>query len=138
MALGDKIESHRLWDIVTLWSRERLENEILVARALASAIVKEGLMLYSTDPKWVMVDDGFELRGTLYIGYTATTSGELMILRATALEHLLSVVYAAQVPDKSYLKEEFIYRSDFANWLEQNEEVWPEFWFPRGREYVSV
>ncbi len=139
MSLGDKVESHRFWDIVTLWSRERLEHEDFIARVLASAVVKEGLMLHSTDPKWVKVNDGsFELKGTPYVGYTATGSGHLMILRATALEHLLSVVLTAKVPNKSYLKEEFIFRKDFSNWLEKTEEAWPEFWFPKGREHALV
>ena len=51
MTLGHKIESHKFWDVVTLWAKERLEHENLVARALATAVIREGLILHSTDPK---------------------------------------------------------------------------------------
>ena len=62
MTLGHKIESLKFWDVVTLWAKERLEHENLVARALATAIVREGLRLHSADPKWLKGDDGnFEL-----------------------------------------------------------------------------
>lgn len=139
MTLAHKIESHRFWDIVTLWSKERLEHEDLVARSLAAAVINEGLILHSTDPKWLKGDDGnFELRGTPYVGYSSTGSGEIMVLRAEALEHLLSVVRAAQTPSKAILQNEFIFRSDFARWLIWAEEKWPLFWFQQGSESVSV
>jgi len=139
MSLGHKIESHRFWDIVTLWAKERLEHEELVARALATAVIRDGLMLHSTDPKWLKGDDGkFELRGTPYAGYSPAGFGEVMVLRVEVLEHLLSVVRAAKVPSKSILNQEFIFRSDFARWLVWSGETWPEFWFPKGKESVSV
>jgi hypothetical protein len=139
MALGHKIESHRFWDIVTLWSKERLEHESLVARALATAVVREGLILHSTDPKWLKTNNGkLELRGTPYVGYDPTGSGEIMILRAETLEHLLSVVSAAKEPDKSKLHDEFILRSDFARWLIWSGEQWPKFWFPEGKETIAL
>ena len=138
MTIGHRIESHKFWDIVTLWSRERLEHESLVARALATAIVKEGLMLHSTDPKWVKGNDGnFELKGTPYVGYDPTGSGEVMILKSEALEHLLNVVRSAREPDHSILSGEFIFRADFARWLIWSGEEWPKFWFPEGAEKIS-
>ncbi len=139
MAIGHKIESHRFWDIATLWAKERLEHEDIVARGLASAIINEGLLLHSTDPKWLKGDDGnFQLRGTPYVGYSPTGAGEIMVLRAEALEHLMRVVRSAKTPSKSILKNEFIFRSDFARWLIWSGEKCPMFWFPEGTERISV
>ena len=90
MSLGHKIESHKFWDVVTLWAKERLEHENLVARALITAVVREGLMLHSTDPKWLKADDGkLELRGTPYVGYDPLGAGEIMILKAETLSSVL-------------------------------------------------
>ena len=139
MTLGHKIESHKFWDVVTLWANERLENENLVARALTTAVVREGLMLNSTDPKWLKGNDGkFELRGTPYVGYDPLGAGEVMILKTETLEHLLAVVRAAREPDKSKLSDEFIFRSDFARWLIWSGEEWPRFWFPEGKEKIAL
>ena len=139
MSLGHKIESHKFWDIVTLWAKERLEHEELVARSLAAAVIRDGLMLYSTDPKWLKGNDGrFELRGTPFAGYSPTGPGEIMVLRIEVLEHLLSVVRAAKTPRKTIIDQEFIYRSDFARWLVWSGESWPEFWFPQGQESIIV
>ena len=139
MSLGHKIESHKFWDVVTLWAKERLEHENLVARALASAVIKEGLILHSTDPKWLKGNDGnFELRGTPYVGYDPTGAGEVMVLKAETLEHLLSVVHSAKEPSKSILFDEFIFRSDFARWLVWSGEKWPQFWFAEGAERIAL
>lgn len=139
MTLGHKIESHKFWDIVTLWSKESLQHESLVARALATAVVRDGLILHSTDPKWLKGDDGsFELKGTPYVGYDPTGTGEIMILKTETLEHLLGVVRAAKEPDKSLLSDEFIFRSDFARWLIWSGEDWPRFWFPEGEERIAL
>ena len=138
MSLGHKIESHRFWDVVTLWAKERMEHENLVARALAAAVISEGLMLHSTDPKWMQSNDGgFELKGTPYVGYDPLGSGEIMLLKAETLEHLLGVVRAAKEPDRTKLKDEFMFRSDFARWLIWSGEEWPRFWFPEGREKIA-
>jgi len=135
MTLGLKIESHKFWDLVTLWAKERLEHESLVARALATAVVREGLILHSTDPRWLKANDGkLELRGTSYVGYDPLGAGEIMILKAETLEHLLSVVRAAKEPDKKRLSDEFVFRSDFARWLIWSGEKWSQFWFPEGEE----
>ena len=138
MTLGHKIESHRFWDIVTLWAAERLENETLVARALATAVVRDGLVLHSTDPRWLKTqDDKLELRGTPYVGYDPLGSGETMILKAETLEHLLGVVRAAKEPDRAKLGDEFVFRADFARWLIWSGETWPRFWFPEGKETIA-
>lgn len=139
MSLGHKIESHKFWDIVVLWAKERLEHESLVARALATAVVRDGLMLHSTDPKWLKENNGkLELRGTPYVGYDPLGMGEIMILKAETLEHLLGVVRAAREPDRVKLADEFIFRSDFARWLIWSGEAWPQFWFPEGKEKIAL
>ena len=139
MTMGHRIESHRFWDIVTLWAKERLEPESLVARALATAVIRDGLTLHSTAPNWLQDNDGkLELRGTPYVGYDPLGAGEAMILRAETLEHLLGVVRAAREPDRSRLTDEFIYRSDFAKWLIWSGEPWPQFWFPKGKERIAL
>ncbi|MCZ7563748.1 MAG: hypothetical protein M5U08_08015 [Burkholderiales bacterium] len=43
------VESYRFWDVVTLWARERLEHEDIVAGALARGVVCDGLKLQSVD-----------------------------------------------------------------------------------------
>jgi len=139
MALGHKVESHKFWDVVTLWSKERLEHESMIARALAAGVIRDGLILHSTDPKWLKADDGkLELRGTPYVGYDPLGSGEIMILKTETLEHLLNVVRAAKEPDKTKLADEFIFRSDFARWLIWSDEKWPQFWFPEGKETIAL
>ncbi len=139
MSLGHKIESHKFWDVVTLWAKERLEHESLVARALSAAVIREGLVLHSTDPKWLKGNDGnFELRGTPYVGYDPTGVGEVMVLKAETLEHLLGIVNSAKEPNKSKLSDEFIFRSDFAKWLIWSGEKWPKFWFAEGAEKIAL
>ena len=139
MTLGHRIESHKFWDVVTLWAKERLEHEELIARALASAVIRDGLMLYSTDPRWLKADSGkLELRGTPYVGYDPLGMGETMILKTETLEHLLAVVRAAREPDRAKLADEFVFRSDFARWLIWSGEDWPKFWFPEGPEQITL
>ena len=138
-ALGHQIESHRFWDLVVLLARERLEHEDLVARALATAVIRDGLQLHSVDPRWLSNADGsLELRGTPYVGYTPAHSGELMVVRPEALDHLRRVVQAGRAPNRDMLREEFIRRGDFARWLIWAGEPWPRFWFPSGPERLAV
>ncbi len=145
MNLGHKIESHRFWDVVTLWAKEKLVHEILVARGLATAIIREGLILHSVDPRWLN-DSGwrlgnskkFVLRGTPYVGYDPIGCGEMMILKVETLEHLLGIVNSAREPDKRKFSDEFIFRSDFARWLIWSGESWPQFWFPKGAEKIAL
>ena len=111
----------------------------MIARALAAGVIRDGLILHSTDPKWLKADDGkLELRGTPYVGYDPLGSGEIMILKTGTLEHLLNVVRAAKEPDKTKLADEFIFRSDFARWLIWSDEKWPQFWFPEGKETIAL
>jgi len=129
--LSQLVESYRFWDIVTLWSQERLEHEELVARALAAGVIRDGLIIQSQDLRWMNARSGQqELKGYPYVGYCAEAGHPMIVLRADALEHLLGVVNRAARPDRSRLREEFITRNDFRSWLEKTSEPLPHFWFP--------
>ena len=84
------VETYKFWDVAALWARERLENELVVGRALARGIVVDGLRFQSIDPRWVKSDRS--LSGYPYIGYAAIPDALPVLLRAEALEHLLAVV----------------------------------------------
>ena len=124
------VESYRFWDIVTLWGRDRLEHEEIVARALARAVVCDGLRLQSIDPRWLSGGDrGVEFRGYPYVGYCAHPDAKICVLRAEALEHLLGIVRKADIPCRERLTEEFILREDFRAWACSHEMKLPTFWF---------
>jgi hypothetical protein len=127
MKIGHEVESYKFWDIVSLWAREHLEHEQVVARALAAGVVRDGLRCHSVDPRWR--DDRLELRGYPYVGYCAKANVPPVILRAAALEHLLAVVQRAETPAPALLAQEFIARADFAAWLDAAPQPRPAFWF---------
>ncbi len=130
MALSAHVESYKFWDVVTLWARERFEHEEIVARALAKAVICDGLALHSVDPRWLDPKKGqLELHGYPYVGYRPVPDRETMILRAEALEHLLSIVHKAATPSQQALGEEFIAKIDFQRWLARSGEPLPTFWF---------
>jgi hypothetical protein len=52
MPARHQVESYKFWDIVTLWAKEQLEAEEVIARALAKAVIRDGLRLQSTDIRW--------------------------------------------------------------------------------------
>ncbi len=52
-----------------------------------------------------------------------------MVLRAEALEHLLSIVRKAEPPSRQTLHEEFIFRDDFKKWLIWSKFSLPAFWY---------
>ena len=99
MAARHQIESHRFWDIVTLWAKEQLESEEVIARALAKGVVRDGLKLQSTDAQWAK-GKAMELKGQPFVGFCATPGAEIAVLRAEALEHLLGVVRQAKRPSR--------------------------------------
>jgi hypothetical protein len=139
MDLRHMVESYKFWDVVTLWAKERLDHEDIVARALAVGIIKDGLKCQSIDMLWVKdgkVDIIF--RGYPYVGYCAEPEGSMVILRAEALEHLLAIVRKAKTPSKKLLKDEFIFKNDFRNWIEKTEQPFPNFWFSESKEEVKV
>lgn len=128
--LSQLVETYRFADVVALWARERLEHETIVARALARAVVCDGLRLQSIDGRWAAnPNKPVEFRGYPYIGYTARPDSAMSILRASALDHLFAIVERSAEPELSKLHEEFIYREDFRDWLVSQGMPLPEFWF---------
>lgn len=125
-----KVESYRFWDVVTLWARERLEHEEIVARGLARAVVCEGLRIQSIDPRWLEgADRRSEFRGRPYVGFCAKPGAPLCLLCAEALEHLLAVVHRDHTPQREKLWEEFCLREDFRGWARAGGLPLPKFWF---------
>jgi hypothetical protein len=129
-SLTQMVETYRFSDVVTLWARERLEHQEIVARALARAVVCDGLRLQSIDDRWATNrDKPIEFRGYPYVGYTAQPSGAMSILRSSALNHLFAVVERAEEPVLEKLREEFIDRNDFRTWLLNAGLTLPRFWY---------
>ena len=121
------VETYKFWDIAVLWAAERLESELVIARALARGIVVDGLRFHSVDPRWVKADRS--LTGYPYVGYAANPALSPVLLRAEALEHLLAVVRQATVPSRDSLSEEFVSRDDFRAWLAATKQPLPSFWY---------
>jgi hypothetical protein len=127
-----QVESYRFWDIVKLWSREELEAEEIIARALAKGVVQDGLQLHSVDPRWVSGKGAtLEFRGYPYVGYVARPGAAPVVLKAESLEHLLSIVRRGKSPSRRKLGEDFIFREDFRRWLLETKQQPPAFWFSR-------
>jgi len=134
MSARHQIESFKFWDVVTLWAREELESQEVVARALAKGIIRDGLRLNSTDVRWAKGRAStLTLNGQPYVGFCAKPGGELCVLRAEALEHLLAVVRQARRPSRKSLRDEFIFRDDFRRWLRSTRQPLPEFWLGGNR-----
>lgn len=139
MDLRHLVESYKFWDVVTFWAKETLDHEDIVARALARGIICDGLKCQSIDIRWVKDGKGkMEFRGYPYVGYCAEPEGSMIIIRAEALEHLLAIVRKAKTPSQKFLKEEFIFKDDFRDWLEKTEQPLPTFWFPKSKKAVKV
>ena len=129
-SLSQLVETYRFADVVSLWSRERLEPPVIVASALARAVVCDGLRLQSIDGRWAnRLDKPIEFRGYPYVGYAAQPDGVMSILRAAALNHLFAIVEHAEEPDLGKLHEEFIDRNDFRAWLLKAGLPLPTFWY---------
>jgi len=132
MAARHQVESFKFWDIVTLWAREALESEEVIARALAKGIIRDGLRLSSTDLRWIKGKaSALALNGQPYVGFCAKPGGDLCVLRTEALEHLLAIVSQARRPSRKVLREEFVFRDDFRRWLRATKQPLPAFWFAR-------
>jgi hypothetical protein len=124
------VETYRFWDVVTLWGRDRLEHEDIVARVLAGAVIQDGLKLQSIDPRWVKGNDqGMEFRGYPYVGFRASPGTEMCVIRVQALEHLLAIFQRGEPPSREQLAEEFISREDFRKWAIAKNIALPRFWF---------
>ena len=131
MSLSQLVETYKFWDVVTLWAKEQLDHEEIVARALAKAVICDGLLLNSVDKRWPKSDrESMELKGYPYVGYCPVKGGEMMVLKVEALEHLLAIVRRAETPSRTVLAREFILQKDFAKWLGEAEQPLPSFWFP--------
>jgi hypothetical protein len=131
MDLGHHVESFRFWDVVAQWSRETLQHELIVARALAKGVIRDGLRLQSVDAAWAKPGT-FELRGAPLVGFVARPGSLPVFIRASALRHLTDVVEKATTPEPLLLYEEFITRQDFRAWLAQTGLRAPSFWFAAG------
>ena len=127
MEPGQIVDSYKFWDIVSLWARETLQHESVVARALAHGVIRDGLRMYSVDPRWFKADKS--LRGYPYVGFCALPESMPIILRAEALEHLLAVVRKAAEPSRQMLTDEFVSKADSRAWLESTSQPLPSFWF---------
>lgn len=129
-SLSQLIETYRFPDVVTLWARERLENEAIVASALARAVICDGLRLQSIEARWANnPNKAIEFLGYPYVGYTALPSGAMSILRASALDHLFAIVERGKSPVVEKLRDEFIDRNDFRDWLLKTGLPLPRFWY---------
>lgn len=126
MSLSQQVESYKFWDIVTLWAREKLEHEDIVARALARGIIRDGLKFQSIDTRWIKRQE-LEFCGDPYVGFVAKPGESMVVLRAEALEHLLSIVRTAKNPSRRKLKDEFVLREDFKAWLKETDQIPPSF-----------
>jgi hypothetical protein len=120
------VESYKFWDVVALWSREKLEHELVIARALARGVIVDGLRLHSVDPRWMKPDQS--LTGYPYVGYSAKGETPPILLRAEVLEHLLAVVRSAAEPSRQILENEFLLREEFVQWLSSTGQTIPAFW----------
>ena len=127
MTPGQLVESHRFWEVAALWAAERVESEVVAARALARGVIVDGLRFESTDAKWMKADQA--LTGYPYVGYAAVPQAPPVLLRVEALEHLLAVVRQAAAPSRAILAVEFVRRDDFRAWLQATRQTLPSFWF---------
>ena len=128
MHLGHHVDSYRFWDVVTLWARETLQHEHVVARALAKGVVRDGLRVQSVDPRWTNKGT-FELRGLPLVGYVARDGQLPIFIRSSALTHLRDITDSAATPDAQTVFEEFVSKQDFLTWLLHTGLKPPAFWF---------
>jgi hypothetical protein len=121
------VESFRFADVVRLWARERLVHEVLVSKELVKGIVAEGLRFQSADPAWVSPNEPF--RGYPYVGFVSLAEEKPIVIRASALEHLLSVMRSAIDPSPALLTDEVVTKGDFRQWLVRTGRPLPAFWY---------
>lgn len=128
MEVGHHIESYRIWDVISQWGRETLQHEIILARVIAKAVIRDGLRVQSVDPRWKSRGT-FELNGAPFVGYVARDGALPIFIRSSALKHLINIVEHAAIPDQLALFDECVTRQDFKAWLEHAELILPSFWF---------
>lgn len=137
MDVAHHVESYRFWDVVSLWGQETLKHELVIARALAKGVLRDGLRMQSVDPKW-KGGSTFDLHNSSYVGYVAKEGSLPVVLRASALKHLFAIVEKAATPDPQVLHEEFVAKQDFRVWLESQDLFLPAFWFSDAERRASV
>jgi hypothetical protein len=130
------IERFKFGDIVQHWGRERLVHDVLISRELARGIIREGLRFESVEPKWTKPTETF--RGYPLVGYSARQNLPPIIIRAEALEHLLSVEREDKEPELIKLHSEYVTKDDFRQWLVHTGKKWPEFWFDQNERYAKA
>ena len=127
------VTTYRFWDVVVLWARERLEHEEVVARALASGIIRSGLAVSEYDPDErtvsVLQEASISLRAAPWTGYRATDSAPLLRIRAATLSHLIAIVEHGLMPSRNLLFQVTIAQEDFGLWADTQEIPRPSFWF---------
>ncbi len=95
---------------------------------LARGIVRDGLPFQSIDTGWMERREPV-FRGDPCVGFVARPDGPILVLRAEALEHLLSIVRTARKPSRKIRKDEFVLKDDFKKWLIETGQYLPSFWF---------
>ena len=121
------VESYKFWDVVSLWGRERLVHEVLVAKELIKGIICDGLRFQSDDPKWMQASENF--RAYPYVGYSANQDELPIVIKAKVLQHMLSVVQEDAEPSRVIIGSEHVTKSDFQKWLVRTGKSFPKFWF---------
>ena len=127
MDIETQVESYKFWDIVSLWGRESLEHDVIIARKLAKGIIETGLRFQSTNPKWLNSTE--ELLSYPYIGYTSIAKEGPIIIKAQVLAHLINVAEEKEDPSKRILTDEAVMKNDFKKWLVRTGQAFPEFWY---------
>jgi len=135
-SLSQLVESYRLADVVRLWARERLEHEEIVTRALARAVISDGLKMQSIDARWEAGGGAQKIafNGQPYVGFCAKPNASMCVLPSSALDHLLAIIHRAETPSLQKLSEEFLIREDFRDWCNEAGLTLPSFWFSDSSE----
>ena len=136
MNAGHLVETFKFWDIVTQWSRETVQGEEIIARAMARGIIIDGLRCQSTDPRWMKTDGS--LTGSPFVGYAALPDQLPIVLRLDALDHLIAIVRKGEAPSRDVLAKEFVHREDFARWIDATGQARPAFWFSQTKQAVAA
>lgn len=118
------------WDLAECWSRETGAPLREVVTGLARAVIYDGLLTNSVEAASIDLEAGtLDFRGDPFVGYRAAPESPIMILRNTALRHLVAVARDGAEPRRAALAQEMIRRRDFRAWLTVTGRPLPAFWF---------
>lgn len=123
MDIKTQVESYKFWDVVSLWGRETLEHDVIVARKLAKGVIKTGLRFQSANPKWLKSNE--ELLSYPYIGYTSIPKEGPIIIKAEVLAHLINVAEEKVDPSEQILKDEVVLKNDL-KMVSKDRAIFPE------------